>query len=103
VVYSTCRVDLSRYPGPDRYTKAPPQAPPREEGGRANGHRVDLQYQGADGRNSSLHHTLVKGESKNLVLHTNGMDDPESSDRKHQFINFNYRDYKLPKLDFSHI
>ena len=23
---------------------APPQAPPREEGGRANGHRVDLQF-----------------------------------------------------------
>ena len=41
---------------------ASPHDPPCEEEGRAHGHRVVTQYQGNDGRNSSLHHALVKGE-----------------------------------------
>jgi len=39
-----------------------PHALRREEEGRAHGHRIVTQYQGNDGRNSSLHHALVKGE-----------------------------------------
>jgi len=78
---------------------APPQAPPREEGGRANGHRVVPQYQGADGKNSSLHHTLVKGE-QHLHNSSRVLDFPESSHRRDYDGSFQHKDYKLPRLDF---
>ncbi|RLN34410.1 uncharacterized protein C2845_PM03G18270 [Panicum miliaceum] len=81
-------------------TTAPPQAPPREEEGRANGHRVVPHYQGADGKNSFLHHTLVKGESPTHKLHTALVDEPESSDRKHGTYHQHHREYKSPKIDF---
>jgi len=78
---------------------APPQAPPREEGGRANGHRVVPQYQGADGKNSSLHHTLVKGE-QHLHNSSRVLDFPESSHRRDYDGSFQHKDYKLPRLYF---
>jgi len=78
---------------------ASPHAPPCEEEGRAHGHRVVTQYQGNDGRNSSLHHALVKGEHQpHLVSRT--LDFPESSHRRDSDHFSHNRDYKLPKLDF---
>ena len=80
---------------------APPQAPPRKEGGRANGHRVVPQYQGADGKNSSLHHTLVKGERLNTKSPHWVDDTPETSSKRNHIDTHNTsREFKHPKLDF---
>ena len=78
---------------------APSQAPPREEGGRANGHRIATYYQGTDGRNSTLHHTLVKGEH-NYHNASRVLDLPESSYRRDVDSTPHHKDYKLPRLDF---
>jgi len=69
---------------------APPQAPPREEEGRANGHRVVPHYQGADGRNSSLHHTLVKGENQFPNSTFLATDFPETSTRRQNMFTHQY-------------
>lgn len=78
-----------------------PPVPPREEEGRASGHRVEINYQGDDVRNSTLHHTLFKGQiphAKSTFVH---VDTHESSRRWNQSRNqSNYNDYKLPKTKF---
>jgi hypothetical protein len=102
------------------------KAPPREEEGRAKGHRVESSYQGAGAGALDPHHTLVTGEiPQPKSFHQ--FDTPESSHTKVHFGDVPYtahveqdnrkyhthhnspkefapyhqpRDYKLPKLNF---
>jgi hypothetical protein len=109
-------------------SSAPPHsAPPREEEGRAKGHRVETSHQGADAGALDPHHTLVTGENLKPKP-CFPFDIPESSHKKihlgvvpyvvnlehddrqiHSYHNspkedssyhHQPKDYKLPKLNF---
>jgi hypothetical protein len=77
-----------------------PEAPPREEGGWAKGHRVDHSYQGDDVGTPLPHHSLVKGKQTNssapftLNFHDGGP--------KNELVHaYPYqKEYRLPKTGF---
>jgi hypothetical protein len=78
---------------------ASPKVPPREEEGRASGHRDPTSHQGFD-VSSASHHTLVKGKINNSHI-PYPLDDQDMG-LKHEY-GHNYssqKEYRLPKTDF---
>ncbi|CAN6299958.1 unnamed protein product [Urochloa humidicola] len=80
-------------------TTASPQAPPREEEGRAKGHGDMTNHQGTSAGALVTQNALVKGEhSKSQFTSGASFDLVDEPQRKsyHQ----NLKEFKLPKLDF---
>ncbi|CAN6284989.1 unnamed protein product [Urochloa humidicola] len=87
----------SRLEALEALSTAQQKVPPREEGGRAKGHRFNYNLQGDDDGTQLPHHTLGKGEKQlSKYMHD---DAPEPSSRRSDF-GFHHRELKLPKLEF---
>ncbi|CAN6380732.1 unnamed protein product [Urochloa humidicola] len=86
----------------DEFFKSTPKVPPRKEDGRASGHHVETNHQGADVGTHLPHHALVKGEPTISNSGFQFLEAPESSDRHVNSVanQYGHKDLKLPKLDF---
>jgi hypothetical protein len=88
---------------------APPNAPSREEGGRANGRGDPTGSQGVPMENPLPHATLIKGEHSKfqtppITLHTDYVASKfsqyeDESSRGYQSNGVN-RDFRMPRIDF---
>ncbi|CAN6297623.1 unnamed protein product [Urochloa humidicola] len=78
---------------------ASPQAPMRDDEGRANGHGITTTYQGTSGDASTSQNALVKGEQQHPPPIKFAVDFSKTSARNKGSSHFQY-DYKLPMLDF---
>ena len=81
---------------------APPNVPPREEGGRADGYHKEKYHQGVNVGSPTNNSALVKGENQFPNSTFVAVDFPETSTRRQNMFahQSDSREFKLPKLDF---